>query len=71
MCPSKKYDCIYATAACLWFPEVLPKIFKRLCLFLSVYNSTNSSTAAFTKNGKLNLSNNSTEAKTVLLFWFT
>lgn len=38
ICFEKKYDCISATTVCGWIPEVLLKIFRKLCIFLSAYN---------------------------------
>lgn len=70
ICFEKKYDCISVTAEYLWIPEVLLRIFRRLCIF-SLCVQFNSQTVAFTKNVEWNLSNNSTEVKTELLFSFT
>lgn len=47
--------------------NAMPGVF----FFFLLCDQFNSSTAAFTKNGEFSLSNNSTEAKIKLLFWFT
>lgn len=38
ICFEKKYDYISITTVCVWIPEVLLEIFRKLCIFLSVYN---------------------------------